>query len=262
MNPRSSLAGSSIAAVLAVLVSFVGAQFEPVPTGTVELTVRAPTGEALANTELLIRPDASSSDRYSRKYPLRAKTNARGAARFAWPVGVTRLHVIARGSGYGSTGYVVVMEKGTARPALPPLFPFGRIEGVVPADIREPGTYVRLGAEHPDLVDRQAAVDARGKFVFTDVPFGRWLLVLRNDKKDLGVEAWVRVAPGQRAISVRFVKTPVENPPVKSPNKPSPERVKRKPVWAGGTVTDVNGVPVEGGRCLCPRHRLLWSWVG
>ncbi len=133
MNPRSSLAGSSIAAVLAVLVSFVAGQDEPVPTGTVELTVRAPTGEALANTELLIRPDASAYDRYSRKYPLRAKTNARGVARFSWPMGVTRLHVIARGSGYGSTGYAVVMEKGTARPALAPLLPFGRIEGVVPA---------------------------------------------------------------------------------------------------------------------------------
>ncbi len=114
-------------------------------------------------------------------------------------------------------------------------------------DIREPGTYVRLGAEHPDLVDRQAAVDALWKFVFTDVPFGRWLLVLRNDKKELGMEAWVRSHPANGSDKrAAHQERPVENPPVKTPSKPSSEKDKKELVLAGGTVRDVKGVPVEG----------------
>lgn len=170
---------------VALFATVVAGQEAALPNGTVELVVHAPTGKPVRDANLRICYFESRS-RNSKESVLRVKTDANGLARFPWQAGVIRLRVEAKGIGFGATGTFELSEKGTARPHLTPLFPFGTIAGMVPPELVQPGVSIHL-REWSEGTERKAAVDDKGKFLVEDLQPGRWKLVLRKEKEAVSV---------------------------------------------------------------------------
>ena len=112
----------------------------PGPSGTRHgsYCVRGPTGEALADTELILRTNA---DRhlYRDRPDIRVKTNAKGVATFSWPVGVDRLQVVARNTGSGTTGTFLFPKGMVDHLTSLRFFPFWQHRGQRPRGFSNPG---------------------------------------------------------------------------------------------------------------------------
>ena len=126
-------------------------------------------------------------------------TDAEGAVEFEWRAGSCNLRIVVPGVGYGVTGIFELPVGGVARPAAPPLFPFGRIEGDIPASVLRPDIHVPLDRENhfePLLFGRYSESNKTGHFEFRDVPCGGHWLDAEVRERPLGIEAFVWLAPG------------------------------------------------------------------
>jgi hypothetical protein len=218
------------------------------PTAPVELLVRGPDGRPVARADVVFRAE-ERFDPFERQAEVRARTDAKGVARFRWPVGVTRVRVTARGMGYGATGTFELEEGTKALPPLPPLVPFASVEGVLPKELRRTKTYVQViggwGRE-----ERRVGFDAAGHFEVKGLMAGGYWLRPRCEERPCVLEAFVRVAPGQRVTKVVFGKNEwIAEATSPAPAAPAPQAAGPKEeegVWASGTVRDAAGKAVEG----------------
>ena len=216
-----------------------------VPRATVELVVRCSDGRPLANTQVDVRSGMHffhDQDRPSAN----VKTDAEGRMSLPWPVGLHCLHVIVNGIGYGATGRFELLEGGTARPALPPLVPFGAIEGVVPKDSLQPGTYVEIH-EMSNRARGRADCDKAGRFAFENLPAGEHGLILRPNSCRVWTMTEVNVQPGQRVRNVVIRKQ--EDKPLSREEAMmfGLKNLEAKTIpWAAGLVHDEAGSLLEG----------------
>jgi hypothetical protein len=215
-----------------------------VPTGDVEVTVRDPKGRPLARTAIEVLP-FTRDHLLEKRAGVNATTDDLGKMRFAWPVGVDHVRLLAKGVGYGGTGTFEVVEGKTAHPSAAPLVAYGAIVGTVPKALLRPGTYVLRRDVDTDK-EYRAACDEKGRFAMEDVPCGLHRLEVRVDDKPLGMEALVRVEPSQR-IRALFYKNQDKVNVTAQPDAPAPQRKKEEQaVWAAGVVRDEKGRAVEG----------------
>ncbi len=260
---RITLAASAILASTFLFVVAVAAdEAQKQSPAIVELTIRAPNGQPVADSEVTFRPYDQGITPTSCE--VTAKTDGAGLARFNWPCASPKLLVKAPGAGYGVTGIFELSPGKTARPPLARLAPFGAIEGVVPPDLRKPGMVVSNGKiewvegqwstvsqGEAEWLRTEAAVGADGHFVLKDVPNGYCFVhaELKGDKEPLA-EAELFVEPGQSLKNVVLAKSPARTPPTPPNNQPSrPAEAPAEPkpiVWTEGTVHDKAGQPLEG----------------
>lgn len=222
--------------------------------GTVELTVRGPDGKTLATTPLVVtrpkppgyrtiyqRPGFPVDSDQLEDLPL--TTDDAGRVSFGIHLGQHRLSVQVPGVGYGNTGLVAVEPDVVAKPPLPPLMPFGSIEGRLPQDQAGPGRTFNL----PDdlNVKRKIVCEADGRFRVEDLRLGSvWIRPYASGSK-LEIVSHVYIRPGQQTKHVGFrpEKRSVNPVPI-TPSPNAPARSVPGAFAASGTVRDLNGRPI------------------
>src|SRR5262245_60529927 len=109
----------------------------------VEIIVRDPDGEPVANRMARV-VEVPLSPFHSREAPKtqEIRTDARGRARFPVGAGLRRLNIRMPGVGFGGTGIFEVWDGHVARPDLPRLARFARVEGRVHPSLFKPGMRV------------------------------------------------------------------------------------------------------------------------
>lgn len=228
--------------------------------GTIELTVRGPDGKPLASTHLVLslpkppQPQSYSAPPSFAPPPgslpgaeeladMNAVTDASGRVSFAMHVGKHRIAVQVPGVGYGNTGLVDVESNAVAKPSLPPLMPFGRIEGRLPQDQVGPGRTFNL----PDdmYVKRRIACEPDGRFIADDLRIGSvWIRPYAAGKK-LETMSYVYVRPGQQTTHVGFrQEKSFVSPVVATPAPKATAKSVPGPFAATGTVRDLAGRPI------------------
>ncbi len=220
--------------------------------GEVEVTVRGPDGSPAADRGVfLFDVDATgfhggASVRYS------GKTDAAGMFRLRRFEGTRQLRVLVPGVGFGVTGSFEVVGGRVARPNLPPLARFARVEGRLDPTLNRPGTRVHLGsATWPEVAwDRsEAEADDQGRFAMADVvPGPRRIAVTRAGSRVATEPASVDLDPGQ-VLSAVAPLPPAPPKPGEAFARPGPAPARdaaKEVVWAEGTVRDDGGRPLPG----------------
>jgi len=227
-----------------------------------EVVVRDPDGKPVANR--LVRvvevapfpspgPDAPK--------PQEVTTDREGRARLHVPVGVSRLQVRAAGIGFGATGLFEAREKQVARPELPRLARFARVEGTINPSLFKPpmrvdGRHSDVAQHAPGLDDVSAPCDAEGRFVLEDVVPGELHLHVWQDQRPVAVE---RIAldtvPGQTRRGVVLSPPQPRDPVVAREEKATLDRLnwtrsKEEITWVEGTVRDPRGGVLEGAEVM------------
>ncbi len=244
-------AKASIWVLIGLVLSLAAAKAQdevPSPTGTVELAIRTPQGQAAANSALEITPieeirvdKGGGVPPLPVKFTIRATANAKGVARFSWPVGSHPLRVFVEGLGFATTGAFQLEEGMTVRPPLPRLVPLGAIEGTVPKELIKGESYVAMPPSDVGK-ERRAICNADGHFVFKNVLPGTYGLSLTTAEEHLAnVKATATVGPGQRLRVV--LRKHADEPVVVPPAEPDEEE---QSVWPAGTVRDDKLRPLEG----------------
>ena len=192
---------------LVVLIPF-GSQCSAVD---VELLVRSPDATPLANTAIIITPPKSRGLGETKVETIMTKTNAQGIAQFQLPAGVyDHFAVDVADVGYGDIGITEFVSGKTARPHLPPLVPYGTIEGLIPDDVRRPDIMVGSYLTYSD--DRISVhPDAEGHFKFPNARTGTWFLGAAVDKTRYAEsESTFSLAPGQVVRDLHLKSLPPE----------------------------------------------------
>ncbi len=110
MHPHRSHPVRFAFVCLATLAAAAAAREErPETTADVELAVRDPQGKPLAGAPVEIQPFPRDHT-LDKRTAVKTTTDDRGVARFAWPVGVDHVQIVAKGVGYGATGTFEVLE--------------------------------------------------------------------------------------------------------------------------------------------------------
>ena len=223
----------------------VAQQNKDLPRATVNLTVRAPGGRPLANTEINVR-SGEHFFREEERPSASVKADAQGHVSFSWPVGLQRLCVRVKGIGYGSTGRFELLEGNEARPALPPLVPYGAVEGSVSKDSLKPGVYVEVSSMNHETA-RKCECDAAGRFVFEDLPAGEYHLMLQPSSRRIRNVTGAEIMPGQRLRGVIVQKEKDETESREEAMMFGMHSSQaNETLWAAGVVHDETGRPVEG----------------
>lgn len=220
------------------------------PIGEIEAVVRAPDGASLVETPILILPTPNDSFPGSGHLRLPRRTDREGKFRLRTFEGVHRISVRVPGVGFGSTGAVEVAGSTVARPWIPPLARFARVEGRVDPKLLTPGAKVSLLAS-PFMTSTAPAspCDEQGRFSFVDLVPGVYrIAVMQADRL---------VQTGLREIHARPGVT-LQDVVVRPPPPPSAEmqRVNQRLVrqlnadrnkaltWVEGTIRDEKGLPI------------------
>lgn len=221
----------------------------------VELRIVGPDGKPAANREVVLfepsgqpGPDGNSPPEQG------AVTDAAGRVRVIFKEGLWRLNVRVPGVGFGGTGLFEVRNEILARPHLPRLAKYARVEGIVAPALRKPGLTIKGRFErfpnwgtHPD--DVSATCDDQGRFVFAEVLPGdlpitglaeldsyRFLIHSEpgQTRRDVAIDPPAPLDPREAKANARAAEPR---------NRPSSgERI----TWAEGTVRDANGKPIKG----------------
>jgi hypothetical protein len=223
--------------------------------GEVEIVVRDPDGKPVANRMARVievgpspfrGPDAAE--------PRRIQTDAEGRARVTAEVGLRRLNIRVAGVGFGGTGLFEVREGQVARPELPRLARFARVEGKVDPALFKPGLKVEVGHStfpRPGPDEVSVPCDAEGRFVFEEVIPGELHLGLYQDQRRIAVERISRpIEPGQTRRDVVLAPPRPPDPAREREDKETLDRLnwtkgKEEITWVEGTVRDTRGTPLQ-----------------
>jgi protocatechuate 3,4-dioxygenase beta subunit len=231
---------------MAALCAERGARGEGAGSGEIELDVRGPDLKAMAGARVIVSPLARATDGAQPK-ELALVADAEGRVHFRWPMGVVRqMDVRVDGVGYGIAGTVEVLPNGSSKAPLPPLVPYGRIIGSMPAGIAGPHTVVRLqsltNAFDPDVV---IPFVADGNFRST-VRAGRWQIIASDGTQRLAeMTGSIDVTPGKEIKDLELhVPTPEAEKKPEARGAEAPAAAT--PVWARGTIRDETGRGIGG----------------
>jgi hypothetical protein len=223
------------------------------PLVDVELLVRGPDAKPLANTTIVVKePDPFHNDDKPEPPKVTAKTDERGIARFKFPGGKRyNLCVDAEGFGYGNVGIADLDWGATAQLYLPPLAPYGVIEGTIPPEARTPDAMVSTGTQWGD--DRVSVKpDADGHFRITNahagicgVSVGLW------NTRHAQLDHQFVLVPGLivRNVELKMVDPPKTEPPSNIRRELYPAKGQDM-VWVRGNVRDEAGKPVTNATVL------------
>ncbi len=212
----------------------------------VDLLLRGPDGRPLTNHAVeLVMPDEFSN--YAGAVVYRGQTDALGHLHWRGYFGVTRLLVSVPHVGFGSTGTFELLPNRLATPSIPPLAPFARVSGTVPASLYKAGAFVRAEGENLDQHHwhiPQSAVDAHHHFTIEGLLPSEYGLVLYGSKrKTQSID--ITLQPGEQRVGLTFEPTTPSNEvsPVVSQRGSAESKVKPS---ISGKVTDVMGNSVSG----------------
>lgn len=244
----------SVACCLMVLVLAAASQSKPATQAVdVELAVRGPDGTPAANASVVLK----ARDRATFDPPvsdIEAQTDEHGIARFKTPEGVYRFFVTVHGVGTGAIGTTEFVPGRTARPTLPPLLPFGSIDGSFPVEAC-PGDVVvhAVGSMGGEI---SVAPDAPGHFHIADAVNGQWRVRVTARDQRCAESEYFDLQPGQKLgaviVSVAGPETPKDTP---APQRAFVARTqiieeKQRAVWVRGTVRDEKGAPFAGASVM------------
>ena len=228
--------------------------------GDAEIVVLDPGGKPAANKPVRVievRPfpfvgrDAPK--------PQEVRTDAEGRARISLEIGLRRLNVRVPGIGFGGTGLFEVTGTQVARPNLPRLARFARVEGKVVAAIFQPGLKVACGysaIRQPTADDVSVPCDAEGRFIFEEIVPGEIHLRLVQDQSRVATDRTSLVTePGQTRRDVVLRPPPPPDPEEQLRQKETLDRLnwtkgKEEITWVEGTVRDTRGTSAENAEVM------------
>jgi hypothetical protein len=226
--------------------------------GEVDVLVRGSDGKPLADRPVQVMPvwQLGETSHGPADARFTGKLDANGRFRLRWFASVRQLRVMVPGEGFGSTGAIEVKNGSTTQVEMSPLAKFGSVSGKLDTKLVGPEIFVHMDPEHHAPV----ACDASGRFAFSDVPPGRYVVRVTKGNNGPGVNAaqiilWL--APGQKIEGLSIDSLPVLPPEIVARQKAQEERMlmqfNGKPgvvLWAEGTVKDTSGRPLvkaDGG---------------
>ncbi len=227
--------------------------------GEVKVVVHGPDGAVLADRVMHVLPVGGTF-----RFPgdtnimLRGRTDAAGAFHLRWFEGILQLQVLVPEVGFGATGSFEILAGRTARPDLPPLARFAKVEGTLDAKLIQPGIVVNRPPDPGNAcvwARGQSALDGQGRFVLRNVVPGSFQLAVGRPGPIVflpvtGVR--VRAEPGQ-SIQGLVIRPP---PPPEGPPASIPPEFREafggdgdqaeNVIWVEGTVRDASGHGVAG----------------
>ncbi len=226
----------------------------------VEIIVRDPDGKPVANRMARV-VEVPLSPFHSREAPKtqEIRTDAQGRVRFPVGAGLRRLNIRVPGVGFGGTGIFEVWDGHVARPDLPLLARFARVEGRVDPSLFKAG--MRVEDSHSRFPEQSAddvstPCDADGRFVLAEVVPGELHLRLLQDRHPIPLERMVLLTePGQTRRDVVLSPPRPPDPADDRRRKETLDRLngtkdKEEITWVEGTVRDTRGTPVEGAEVM------------
>lgn len=229
-------------------------------SGDVEIVVRDPDGKPVANRMARVvevapfwrsGPDAPK--------PRDVTTDGEGRARFPVEAGLRRLNIRVPGVGFGGTGHFEVTAAHVARPDLPRLARFARVEGRVDSTLLGPG--LKVDGSHNDSEEKEpdgvsAPCDEGGRFVFEEVVPGELHLRLFQAQRHIPVDWLVLLTePGQTRRDVVLAPPQPPDPAQARQEKEWLDRLnwtkgKEEITWVEGTVRDTRGDPLKDAEVM------------
>ena len=229
-------------------------------SGDVELVIRDPEGRPVANR--MVRVVDFAPFPYGGTNPPKMReimTDAEGRVRAPVEIGLRRLNIRVAGVGFGGTGLFEVRESQIARPDLPRLARFARVEGKVDRALLQPGLHVDVSHSvipQPRPDDVSVPCDVDGRFVFAEVIPGELHLRLFQDKRQVAVGRIPLFAePGQPRRDVVLGPPQPRDPAQEREQKATLDRLnwnksKEEITWVEGTVRNTRGVPLESAEVI------------
>ena len=220
------------------------------PVGEVEAVVRGPDGLPLADRPILVIP--------TRDFPhpgvirFSGRTDRDGAFRLRSFEGVHQFAVEVPGLGFGSTGHIELIGGKIARPAIPRLARFARVEGRLAPVLSAPGTNVALLSEpFQQAVGPATPCDEQGRFALADVVPGAYRIVAQRGGRNIATAyREVRPEPGQVLGDLVLEPAPPPSPVDQKASERTLRRLNgdrnRTITWVEGTIRDEKGQPVPG----------------
>jgi protocatechuate 3,4-dioxygenase beta subunit len=214
----------------------------------VEMRVLAPDGSPVADRD--IRVSAIYRDSARSLPASTVHTDADGIARFDWNEGPGQIDVSVPGVGFGRTGILLGIPGKTAAAPLPPLAPWGHIDGTLPAPFRQPGVTVRVAAYY-GRSQLTLTPDAAGHFSAEVLP-GTWSLWAQKDNARLAnMAVSIDVRPGKTAVAtIDQPGPPAQARGVPMTAAPRPGQGQTVP-WVKGLLTDTAGRPLANATVYC-----------
>ena len=214
--------------------------------------VRGSDGKSLTDRPVQVMPvwELGETSHGPAEARFTGKLDANGRFRMCWFASVRRLRVMIPGEGFGSTGPIEVRNGSTTKVEMAPLAKFGSVAGKLDTKLLSSGLFVHIDPEHHAPV----ACDASGRFAFSEVPPGRYVIRLKKGVNGPGIGAaqiilWL--APGQKIEGLVIDALPLLPPEIVARQKVQEKRMlmqfngKRGVVlWAEGTVKDTSGRPL------------------
>jgi hypothetical protein len=224
-------------------------QVEFTEPGEVDVLVRGSDGKPLADRPVKVMPvwQLGETSHGPAEARFTGKLDANGQFRLRWFASVRQLRVMVPGEGFGSTGPIEVKNGSATKVKMPPLAKFGSIAGKLATKLVGSGLFVQIDPEHHAPV----ACDASGRFAFSDVPPGRYVVRSTKGSNGPGIGAaqiilWL--APGQKIEGLMIDALPLLPPEIVARQKAQEQKMlmqlNGKPgvvLWAEGTVKDTSG---------------------
>ena len=222
------------------------------PVGQVDAVVRGPDGLPLADRPILVIP-IPEFPRGPGVIRLSGRTDQTGTFRLrSFEGGVRRLGVQVPGVGFGSTGRIEVTGGKVARPAIPPLARFARVDGRLAPGLLAPGMKVALLSEDfQELAGPASPCDEQGRFALVDVIPGAYRIVaLKGDQNVPTAYREVRAEPGTGLADVVLEPAPPPSPQDRKADERTLRQLngeRNKTItWVEGTIRNAKGQPLPG----------------
>ena len=215
---------------------------EVTQTGTLELLVRDPDGEPLADTDVKVYPYALD---IAVGFSYRGRTDDEGRLSMRLFAGIYHARVAVDDVGFAATGAFELYPGKTIQPALPRLFPFATIEGQVPktaarTEVRVLPADENLGQPPWTWNRPRTFTDENGHFVLQNLlPVPQVVEIHDAGRRRT---AKVQVFPGQRLTGFSFEPEPRSvspEPRLSAPDQPLAGTIT-------GRVMHEDGKPAAG----------------
>jgi protocatechuate 3,4-dioxygenase beta subunit len=222
------------------------------PVGAVEAVLHGPDGRPLADRPIRVIPTPDFPRPGAGIIRFSGRTDQTGAFRLKLFEGTHQLGVQVPEVGFGSTGRIEVIVGKVARPLIPPLARFARVEGRLAPSLVAPGTKVSLLSEpFNEPVGPAAPCDEQGRFTMVDVVPGAYRIVARRVGQNVPTASReVRPEPGQVLGDVVLEPALPLSPEAQKASARTLRQLngdrKNTITWVAGTIRDERGQPIPG----------------